>query len=222
MFIWNGISSDEMSVKVISLPPVSLSEENIEEKEVEGRDGSLTKLKGHKATTKSVEADYFGDNPYEICDWLRGNGEVIFGNDEDFYYKARINNQIALEEIIEKYQHNFLIQFRCQPFKYYINGKKKKTITISGTLLNNLGNKEALPIITVYGTGNITVNINGRAFTISNLSDSITIISEIQEVADNKGELMDGAFPYFDINKNIILWSGNVTKIEIIPNWRCL
>lgn len=221
MFIWNGISSDDMGVKVMPLPPISLSEENVTETEIEGRDGSLTEVNGYKTTTKEVEADYYGDDPYSICNWLRGNGEIVFGNDENFYYKARISNQIPLEEILRN-THNFLINFRCQPFKYFINGKMKKTITVSGTVLNNFGNKEALPILTVYGSGNITVNINGRAFVLSNLTNSITIISEIQEVADNKGDIMEGDFPYFDIGKNIITWSGNVTKIEITPNWRCL
>jgi phage-related protein len=222
MFIWNGISSDDMGVKVVSLPPISLSEENIDEITIEGRDGFLTDFKGYSGDTKKVEADYYGDNPYAICEWLRGNGEVIFNNQEEFYYKARITNQIPLEEIIKKQMYNFLIQFRCQPFKYFINGKNKKTITVKETTLNNFGNFKALPTITVYGSGNITININGRAFTISNLSNSITVISEIEEVLDGKGKLMEGYFPYFDPGKNTISWSGSVTKLEVTPNWRVI
>lgn len=222
MFIWNGISSDEMNVKVISLPPISLSTENVEELPIEGRDGFLTEFKGYSGGTKEVEADYLGENPYSICNWLTGNGEVIFNNDENFYYKARISNQIPLEQVITNYMYNFLIIFRCQPFKYFINGKKKINIISSGIVLNNFGNKEALPYIKIYGSGNISVNINGRAFTISNLDSSIGIISEIQEVEEEKGGLMEGEFPYFDIGKNTITYTGNVTKIEITPNWRCI
>lgn len=221
MFIWNGISSDSMDVKVISLPPISLSQENINEIEVEGRDGNLTEKLGYKTTTKPVEADYLGEDKYSILNWLRGSGEVIFGNDENFYYKARINNVIPLEEIL-KNMHNFPIEFRCQPFRYFISGKRKINITSSGIVLNNFGNKEALPYMKIYGSGNITVNINGRAFTISNLTNSIGIISEIQECEEGKGNLMDGEFPYFDIGKNTLTYSGNVTKIEVTPNWRCL
>lgn len=221
MFIWNGISSEDMAVKIISLPPVSLSEENTNEIEIEGRDGSLTEMLGYKTTTKQVEADYLGEDKYSILNWLRGSGEVVFGNDENFYFKARINNIIPLEQIL-KDMHNFPIEFRCQPFRYFISGKRKINITSSGIILNNFGNKEALPYIKIYGSGNITVNINGRAFTISNLDNSIGIISEIQECEDGKGDLMDGKFPYFDIGKNTLTYSGNVTKIEVTPNWRCL
>ena len=222
MFIWNGISSDEMGVKVISLSPVSLSTENTEEITIEGRDGFLTEFKGYSGDTKKVEADYFGNDPYVLCNWLRGDGEVTFSNQEEFYYKARINNQIPIEEIIKNQMYNFLIQFRCQPFKYFISGKNKKIIIANKTILNNFGNYKALPIITVYGSGNITININGRAFTLSNLSDSITIISEIEEVLDGKGKLMEGYFPYLDVGKNTITWSGSVTKLEVIPNWRVI
>lgn len=222
MFIWNKISSDDMGVKVISLPPVSLSAENTKEITIEGRDGFLTEFKGYSGETKKVEADYFGDDPYAICSWLRGNGEVTFSNEEEFYYKASISNQIPLEQIIKNQMYNFLIQFRCQPFKYLISGKNKKVITSNGTILNNFGNYKALPIITVYGSGNITININGRAFTLSNLADSITIVSEIEEVLDFKGKLMEGDFPYFDPGKNTITWTGNVTKLEVTPNWRVI
>ena len=220
MFIWNGISADYMEIKVVSLPPVSLSQENVNEIEIEGRDGNLTEMLGYRTTTKTIEADYLGEDTYNILNWLRGSGEVIFGNDAEFYYKARINNIIPMEQIL-KNMHNFPIEFRCQPFKYYNVGKRKINIT-NGITLNNFGNKEALPYLRVYGTGNITVNINGRTFTISKLTGSIGIISEIQEVEEGKGNLMDGDFPYLDIGKNTITYSGNVTKLEIIPNWRCL
>lgn len=222
MFIWNGISSDDMGVKVVSLPPISLSKEDIDEITIDGRDGFLIDFKGYSGDTKKVEADYFGNNPYAICDWLRGNGEVTFSNQQEFYYKARINNQIPLEETLKNQIYNFLIQFRCQPFRYFTNGKKKKTIMVNKTLLNNFGNYKALPVITIYGSGNITININGRAFTISNLTDSITIISEIEEVLDGKGNLMEGNFPYFDVGQNTITWSGSVTKLEVTPNWRMI
>lgn len=221
MFIWNGISSDSMDVKVIYLPPISLSQENINEIEIEGRDGNLTEMLGYKTTTKQVEVDYLGEDTYSILNWLKGSGEVIFGNDEKFYYKARINNIVPLEQILRN-MHNFPIEFRCQPFRYFISGKRKIIITSSGIILNNFGNKEALPYIKIYGSGNINVNINGRGFTISNLDNSIGIISEIQECEDGKGDLMDGKFPYFDIGKNTLTYSGNVTKIEVTPNWRCL
>jgi len=222
MFIWNDINSDNMDLITEKLPQISISIPKIEETEIEGMDGNLTQLGGYESDTKEVDSHYVGDDPYKVCNWLKGSGEVIFGNDINFYYKARINNKIPLEQLVANKLYYFPIMFRCQPFKYFILGKNKIIISNNQTKLNNFGNYKALPNMTVYGYGNITININGRAFTISNLTDSLTIISEIEECLDDRGSLMDGEFPYFDIGQNIITWTGSVTKIEIIPNWRCL
>jgi phage-related protein len=222
MFIWNNISSDDMDLITEKLPEISISIPKSEEVEVDGRDGHLTQLGGYESDTKEVDAHYIGEDPYRICSWLRGSGEVTFGNDKDFYYKAMISNKIPLEQLVANKLYYFPIMFRCQPFKYFILGKKALTLTTSGVVINNHGNYESLPIMTISGNGNITVSINSRSFVITGLSGSITIVSEIEQVLDDKGELMEGAFPYFDVGKNVIHWSGNVSKINIIPNWRCL
>ncbi|MBY6825579.1 phage tail protein, partial [Clostridium botulinum] len=104
--MWNGIRAEDMGVKIISLPPISLSTQRVNEVEIEGRDGFLTELDGYGGDTKQVEADYRGNNPQKLLKWLRGSGEVIFGNVDDRYYKARISNIVPLEQIIENQLYN--------------------------------------------------------------------------------------------------------------------
>ena len=161
--VWNGKTAEQMHLKIISLPPIEGSTENIEEKEVKGRDGTLTYSYGYTSSEKPVEADYKGDKPVEIINWLQGSGEVIFGNRPDRYFKARINNVIPLEQVIRNQLYNFPIKFRCQPFAYHLAGKKKIIITSSGTVITNPGTYKALPLITVYGSSNGTLTINGSA-----------------------------------------------------------
>lgn len=220
MFIWNDISSDDMGVKVTALPPFSLSTENTNIIELDGYDGSLIELLGYKSDTKTIECDYKGDNTERLLNWLNGTGEVSFSNMPGYFYKARINNQIPIGEIIRNKIYDFSVSFLCQPFRYFINGKNPINITSSGITINNPGNHIAKPIMTITGSGNITVTINGRVFTITGLTGSITIVSEIQGVLDDKGGLMDGDFPFFDTGKNTISWTGTVSNIEIIPYWR--
>ena len=43
-----------------------------------------------------------------------------------------------------------------------------------------------------------------------------------QEVANGKGDKMVGLFPYLDIGENNISFTGNITRVELIPNWRAL
>ena len=141
-------------------------------------------------------------------------------NQWEKFYKARINNQIPLSEVLRNNLYEFQISFLCQPFRYFVYGKKPIDINVSGITVNNPGNIVAKPIMTITGSGNITVTINGRVFSITGLSGSITIVSEIQSVLDDKGGLMDGAFPYFDTGKNTISWTGTVSNISIVPYWR--
>ena len=220
MFIFKDICSDDMGVKVSALPPFSLSTENTNEIPIDGYDGSLVELLGYKSDTKTVECDYKGDNQESLLEWLEGNGEVTFSNIPGYFYKARINNQIPIGELIRNKLYEFQVSFLCQPFRYFIDGKKPIGITASGITLNNPGTQIAKPIITITGNGNITIAINGRVFLIAGLNGSITIVSEMQSVLDDKGGSMDGDFPYFDIGKNTISWTGTVSNISIVPYWR--
>lgn len=222
--VWKGRKAEDEGLKIISLPPIQLSQERINERTVPDRDGFLTEFEGYDGDTKSVEVDYKGNNPLRIANWLKGEGEVIFGNLPDRFYKARINNKIPIETIIENEMYNFPIEFRCQPFGYLLDGKEPITLTGATTLNHNKATYKSLPIITIYGTGACTFNINSRTFNITSITGgSITIDSFLELVYNDKGDKMTGLFPYLDIGENQISWTGTgVTKVLIQPNWRCL
>jgi phage-related protein len=164
-FIWNGKKAECMGVRVVSLPPIKKSNQRVTEQEVEGRDGCLTEIDGYEADTKQVEADCIGSNPHKVSNWLKGFGEVIFGNMDDRYYKARISNFVPISQIIEKHQYSFPIEFRCQPFGYLLDGKEEITLTSATTLYHNKTDIISLPSITIYGTGTCTFYIMTEVFT---------------------------------------------------------
>lgn len=221
--IWNNKKAEDMGLKIISLPDIKLSEERKTEIVIPGRDGFLTELDGYDGDTKQVVADYRGNNPLKIAQWLKGEGEVVFGNFPNRYYKARINNMIPISQIIENQMYNFPIEFRCQPFGYLDDGKEELIIT-SGTILNN--NKsdiESLPVITINGNGTCVFTINSRTFNISEIGGSIMIDSFMKLVYHDKGDKMTGKFPYLDVGENLITFTGTgITSVIITPNWRCL
>lgn len=221
-FKWNNKVSDNEDIKVISLPPITQTTERVNEINIDGMDGHLTELNGYEGETKTIEADYFGSNPSKLYNWLKGSGEVIFGNQADRYYKARISNKIPFSEYIKNQIYTFLIEFRCQPFGYLLEGKEPIELTTSTTLNNNKATHISLPVITIYGTGACSFTINNRTFNITEIGTSITIDSEIEEVYNGKGRQMIGDFPYLDVGENVISFTGNVTKISIVPNWRAI
>ncbi|EJE7236822.1 phage tail protein, partial [Clostridium botulinum] len=120
-FVWKGTHSNEKGLKIISLPNITTSEKREEKIIIPGRDGYLTQSdESYEGEVKPVEFDIKHDNFDEIKTWLNGSGEVIFSNEPDRYYKARIINKLDLARVLEKF-HSGIIQFDCQPFGYDLN-----------------------------------------------------------------------------------------------------
>lgn len=259
-FIWKGIHSSEKGLKIISLPDVTTPELRVEKVVVPGRSGDLTLTDNdYEGEVKSVEFDYFNNNFDDIKTWLNGTGEVIFSNEPDKYYKARIINKIALNQVLKKF-HSGIVQFDCQPFGYSLNNNPIMKITennvirnskvihplstynyIGGNLveinklatinesnsmeINNPGTIESTPVITIWGYGSIDININDNIINLTNISNYITIDSEIIDCYRD-GQLMNnymkGDFPIFKVGINKISWMGDIRRIKIKPNWRWL
>jgi phage-related protein len=95
---------------------------------------------------------------------------------------------------------------------------------INSAILNNFGSYESKPLIKIYGSGNITISIGGKSFTVNNVADYVVVDSEIKECykdSTNKGRDMIGDYPILPIGPSNISWTGAVNKIEITPRWRC-
>ena len=81
------------------------------------------------------------------------------------------------------------------------------------------------PVITVYGTGDITLMVGTVIVELEGVSGSVTLDSELQESytgTTSMNSAMSGEFPLLKPGMNAISWSGEVTKVEVKPNWRYL
>ncbi|WP_251861974.1 distal tail protein Dit [Clostridium sp. Marseille-Q2269] len=89
----------------------------------------------------------------------------------------------------------------------------------------NPGTVESASVITIYGYGNIDLNINNNIINLTNIQNHITIDSEIMDCYRD-GQLfnnyMKGEFPTFKLGINKISWMGKIQRLEIKPNWRWL
>lgn len=222
-FIFNNISSEDY-LMVNKLPPIIKAQKDIQKIEIEGRDGFLTQdNSSYKSIIKPVECTIFNlDDLDFICGWLDGSGDVIFSNEPDKIYKATLINQIPLDKIAWVF-HTLLIQFDCQPHKYPIENNPI-ILTSSGTIYNS-GNTSSKPIIKIYGNGNIDLNINSNVINLLNVSEYVTINSDLVDAYKDTmlfNNQMIGEFPELIKGNNLISWSGTVTKVEIIPNFRYL
>ena len=228
-FEWNGKRCTEYGIHVSEQPPLTLPAERVTFIDVPGRSGSLTTLEGEDVYEDMVlTAQCFiqsGARVSEIAAWLRGSGTVTFANRPEGYYEARIINQIPFEKILRGNPHlAFAVNFRCKPF-WYLEAVASITLTQSGSFISNPGSVHAEPVITVYGSGNITLMVGMTITELEGTAGNITLDTPLMEAysgTTSMNSAMSGDFPVLLPGRNAVSWTGSVTKIEIRPNWRYL
>ena len=228
-FEWNDVRCTEHGIHVLEQPVLTLPNERATFVDVPGRSGSLTVLEGDAVYDDLVlTAQCIVENlerHEEIASYLRGSGRATFANRPEGYYEARIVNQIPFEKILRGNPHRtFAVNFRCKPF-WYAENAPAITVTQSGSFVTNPGNVYAEPVITVYGSGAITLMVGLTIIELEGISGNITLNSALQEAYSgitSMNSAMSGEFPVLLPGANAISWTGNVSKVVIEPHWRYL
>lgn len=218
-FVFKNQMSKDFNIIVNKLPPVHSISNDVEYlDDIPGRSGYLTiDNNKRKPVDKVVTFTIYPDEYLEyIKNWLQGSGKLIFSNEPDVYYIARIDSVREYEGATN--EKVATVSFKCQPFAYLHGGDEVITITSKNKKLFNKG-ETSKPIIKVYGSGAIDLIVNDdiNKFTITN---DVEIDSELQESYTTGGRVsIKGKFPQFKAGENNISWNGNVEKIEVIPRW---
>lgn len=226
-FTFNGIDSREMGVIVTAMAETVRAERRIESITVAGRNGSLHTGEGvYESYDRTMECALIKRARLdEITAWLVGSGEMTFSTEPDKVYRVTIANKISIAQMMRVFQ-KFQVILDTQPFKYSVNAAGDALELTAPTTIRNSGTVYSEPLITVYGSGDITLTINGADFPLYGVQESITIDSEMMEVfkgnTNQNGKYGGAEFPRFEVGKNEIRWTGNVSKIKIQPRWRWL
>ena len=228
-FIWNGVDCRQYGIHVSELPPITIPLERSTQTNVPGKPGSLTQLEGEDVYDDMIlTATCFISDPAQIpaiAAWLKGSGTVTFANRTGGYYKARIANQIPFEKVLRGNPHcTFAVNFRCYPFWYQEN-VSDVTITTSGDTITNPGSVYSEPLITLTGSGDITLMVGTTIVELADITTGIVLDCALKEAylgTTLMNDHMSGDFPVLSPGLNAISWSGNVTRIVIKPKWRFL
>ena len=229
-FIFKGKNSKDLGILIETMPEITKPQRREQEVVIPGRNGVLTFNEDtYEPYALSFTCSTRGiSNISSMVSWLDGSGDLTVSTEPDKIYKAKISNAIPISDVVYLY-NSFLVQFKVFPFKYSRNAiiSHADDLTLTApTTIHNKGTVYSQPTITVYGTGNITLTINGTSYGLIGVDSYITINSEMMEVykgttnANNKYSATD--FPRFEVGENSISWTGSVTKIEIEPKWRWL
>lgn len=217
----------ELFLEAIELPS---SNEETEEIEVEGRNGSLTIKKGNypdkvidakfmlkRNSFETVEDFYMRIE--EIEEWLKeAKGDLIIYLKPNRSYKVKhtIVGDITPDNI---YFVNFDVTFICEPFSYLLSERSIEVPNNSTT--HYKGTVEGECNIKIYGTGNIQLTVNDDTVQISNVNGYVELDSKLLLCLNldktSKSRDMIGNFPLLVKGENKISWTGNVSKVEILP-----
>ena len=222
--IFKDINSRELGLYMERCPEKISPKRRDETFTVPGRHGNLTTTgSAFETYIRSAEFIVMNINRIdEICAHFKGSGWLIFSSEPERKYKARVSNQIEFSYIIQHLKR-FSVEFEVQPFGYDIF--EQKLVKTAPFSLFNIGTFESEPIITIFGTGNIILYVNNQNISLKEITEEITLDSEAMNAYYGTTSLnnkMSGEFPKFDVGENRINWTGNVTKVEVKPNWRWL
>ena len=220
--IWNNKDSREIKGLIISeLPPITKPQMRVKETVIDGVDGSIIEELGYESYNKTISVGLkAGADIDEVLEYFTGNGEIIFSNEPNRYYKARIISSIDYVRLLRFRVAN--ITFRVQPFKYdLLEIERYADSSRNSMIIENKGNYTSKPLITITGLGAVELSVNGTLicrYTFPSGKDTVILDSEKQDAY--LGELlknrnMIGEFPVFTKGNNTLSWSGTVESIKV-------
>lgn len=224
--IWKGIDSSTIKgLMICELPPITKPKMRVQETEIDGVDGSIIEELGYESYDKSLKIGLtYNFDVDKIIKYFTGEGKIVFSNEPNKYYNAKIIGQINYERLLRFKEAT--IKFRVQPFKYKLN-EEAITLTESGTV-TNAGLEYSKPLMKIIGSGTVEVLVNNIAvFTYTFPTDETEVIIDSEKEDAYLGTVlknrnMKGEFPRFVDGENTISWSGNVTSIVVDPKSRWL
>lgn len=224
-------SLKDLGIGVASLPSIPFSLEDIKEYKIQGRNGSLISkyetYQDRKIVFDLVVIDYSDSaKAYNtISKWLYEiKDNKLFYDKEDVYFKVKNISIDGLQKQVFYGEGLFKVTFIVEPFLYYKENQEIE-ITSNTKIVSPEFAYDGVPEITVLGTGDISLLINNKKVLLEKVENSITINSQLMECYKDKENLnyrMYGEFPILNNGENTININGNIEKILIKPNWRCL
>lgn len=220
--VFNNKDSRDINGLLISeLPPITKPKMRVKETVIDGVDGSIIEELGYESYDKTIAIGMrIGADVDKITDFFTGSGEIVFSNEPDKYYIARVIEKIDYERLLRYKVAK--VTFRVQPFKYSrVEVPRKATSGRTSMIVENIGNHTSKPLITINGSGTVELTINGShmlSYTFASGENSVLLDCEKQDALwDNvlKNRNMIGEFPIFKKGNNEISWYGTVESLEV-------
>lgn len=232
---FDGINSKKFGLALLDKFEVKGSDFETDNIEIPGRNGSIVISKNRFKDTffpldmhmERLIGDKIENQIGSAKEWL-GNTKKSYKILENtlypnYIFKAKINSASFSRENFQK--ANCTLSFDLFPMKYLKDTFNSERALKSGEAFQNKGTQVAYPIISLTGTGNVTLTVNGKKFILKNITGGVVIDCENQVVTDltKKHSQMDKVysypFPSLKTGSNTISWDNTAFTGTIIERW---
>lgn len=230
-FTFNGTDSSRFGLRVTSDYVINSTGQDIDTVAVAGRDGDLL-LPNNRLKSVTIELPCtimsdrkLTDAESDISDWLNvaGYKDLTLSWDQDFIYRSAFIETFEIASLMRQFG-KVKLNFLTYPVKFYKQGRTTQTLS-NGATVNGIGNVNAKPIITLVGSGDCTLTINGRKTKLRAVQNRITLDMQARQVFSGNLPAWDKVvrapqyqMPYLDAGRNLISWDGDFT-VKMAPYW---
>lgn len=227
-FLYDGVSSRDVGLQLQKQITFTGAIPRLSVESVPGRNGDLHYFDGSYENRTGTAFCYLLQKDVDraldqINRWsLLSNGyrRLETSEEPDVYRLARITAGPEVD-IRARILAPFTLEFDCKPQKFLKSGEEIISLTEPITIYNP--DFEALPLITVYGTGSGVLYVGDYTVTIHSISGYIVLDSDTQnaykDFTNKNGDISALEFPRLKHGENSLGWTGDIERIEIIPRW---
>lgn len=229
-FSFGGKNCREFGVICSGSGTYGAPERDVESVEVPGRSGTLLLDRGR---WKNISVTYpcfiprnLGDNMAGLRAWLlsrRGYQRLEDGYDPAHYRLAQFCAALSPEVAAGGRAASFDVTFDCKPQRYLVSGEMTVRPT-NGGVLTNPTLFDALPLITVTGSGAGTLTVGDVVVTISAMPEEVLVLDcETQDArgatANRNSVISAPVFPSLAPGATAISWAGGIESVSVVPRW---
>lgn len=219
------ISSRELGLRFTAPIEIPTATQKVDDIEVAGRAGSLTRFTGWRDIEITLPLAVRGGlEAYRQASLALVEASTIGLSGEPGLF--RYIKHVELSPFVREMSSwgMFQANLTCQPFTYLATGLKPITLTGSGTITNP-GLLVSEPEITLFGTGRLSLTINGARYTVSSpagqvMLDSVRLVAHVSGKAQT--DALTGPFPRLAVGENRIELGEGLAKVVVVGNWRTL
>ena len=232
VIFFNGVSSEELGIVVEHPPNYEIAKRRYETIQVPGRNSDIIidnncfdNVDRKYPIAIGQEGGDFTVFASRMADWLSsGSGYCRLEDtyEPDYYKMAVMSDPGEVINILQQAGRT-TVTFNRRPERFLKMGEHYVTVS-NGSVLTNPTKYTAKPIIEISGSGSGSITVGRRTIEIKDITNTITINSELQEVysdgVNQNGNIVapDG-LPILEAGENVISYSGGITNVTISPRW---